>query len=180
MTMGSFTWPELMALFTHFLLLSIISVGGAIATAPDMHRYIVTERHWLTDEQFTASVALAQAAPGPNVLFVAVLGYNIAGLAGAAVTMIGIMLPCSALALVATRWGRQRRETRGIRAFTNGMTPLTLGLLVSTGWVLAEPAHHSWRAMLLVALAVVGSLVTKLSPVWLVGIGALIGALGWV
>ena len=64
---------DLPALFVHFLLLSLLAVGGAITTAPDMHRYLVTEHGWISDAQFTTSVALAQAAPGPNLLFVAVL-----------------------------------------------------------------------------------------------------------
>lgn len=72
---------ELSALFGHFLVLSLLSVGGAITTAPDMHRYLVVDQGWLNDAQFTASVALAQAAPGPNVLFVAILGWNVAGAA---------------------------------------------------------------------------------------------------
>ncbi|HWI11861.1 MAG TPA: chromate transporter, partial [Burkholderiaceae bacterium] len=70
---------DLLGLFLHFLVLSLLAVGGAITTVPDMHRYIVAEHHWLTDAQFTASIAIAQAAPGPNVLFVAVLGWNVAG-----------------------------------------------------------------------------------------------------
>jgi len=66
-----------LALWTHFLSLSLLAVGGAITTAPDMHRYLVDEQHWLTDGQFTASIALAQAAPGPNVLFVALMGWHV-------------------------------------------------------------------------------------------------------
>ena len=76
---------DLGAMFLHFTLLSLLAIGGAITTAPDMQRYVVAERGWLSDAQFTASVALAQAAPGPNVLFVAVVGWNVAGLAGVAV-----------------------------------------------------------------------------------------------
>ena len=72
---------ELLGLFGHFLLLSLLAVGGAITTAPDMHRYLVTQQHWLSDAQFTSSIAIAQAAPGPNVLFVAVLGILIASIA---------------------------------------------------------------------------------------------------
>ena len=75
--------PDLLALFGHFVVLSLLAVGGAITTVPDMHRFIVAEHHWLTDAQFTASIAIAQAAPGPNVLFVAVLGWNVAGPFGA-------------------------------------------------------------------------------------------------
>ena len=80
-------------------MLSLLAVGGAITTAPDMHRYIVGEHHWITDAQFSASIAIAQAAPGPNVLFVAVLGWNVAGPLGALATMVGILLPSTALSL---------------------------------------------------------------------------------
>ena len=59
-----------LALFVHFMSLSLLAIGGAITTAPDMHRYLVDEQPWITDGQFGSSVALAQAAPGPNVLFV--------------------------------------------------------------------------------------------------------------
>lgn len=167
------------SLFVHFLVLSLLAIGGAITTAPDMHRFLVTEQHWLTEAEFTASIALAQAAPGPNVLFVAVLGYNVAGLLGAAVTMGGMLLPSTTLALWATRWGRSRKETRGVRAFTLGMAPLTLGLLLATGWVLADPAQARAGALLLVALSAVLMATTRISPMWLVALGAAVGAAGF-
>ncbi|HJV97031.1 MAG TPA: chromate transporter [Albitalea sp.] len=169
----------MLGLFGQFLLLSLLAVGGAIATAPDMHRYVVADHHWITDAQFTASVAIAQAAPGPNVLFVAVIGWNVAGPLGALATMAGIMLPSTALTLWVTRWGRARSETRGVRAFTTGMAPITLGLLLATGWLLAGPAAGHAGAMLLVGATVLGMLRTRLSPMWAVAVGALAGALGF-
>ncbi|TMH31766.1 MAG: chromate transporter [Betaproteobacteria bacterium] len=170
---------DLLALFAQFLVLSLLAVGGAIATAPEMHRFVVNEHHWITDAQFTASVAIAQAAPGPNVLFVAVIGWNVAGPMGALATMTGILLPSTALSLWATRWGRARRETRGVRAFTTGMAPLTLGLLLATGWVLAGPAAGHVGSMLLVFATVVVMVRTKLSPMWAVAVGAVAGVVGW-
>jgi chromate transporter len=176
--------PDLLGLFTHFLVLSLLAIGGAITTVPDMHRYIVVEQHWLTDAQFSASIAIAQAAPGPNLLFVAVLGWNVAGPWGALVTMTGNLLPSTVLTLWATRWGSQRRETRGVRAFTTGLTPLTLGLLTATGWVLAEPfvaqPAHRWGAVGLIVVTVLAMLRTRLSPLWLVALGAVAGVMGWV
>jgi chromate transporter len=177
--MNELTAAELLSLFGQFLVLSMLSIGGAITTAPEMNRYLVGDQHWLTDAQFTASVAIAQAAPGPNVLFVAVLGWNVAGPIGAFATMSGILLPSTALSLWATRWGQARRETRGVRAFTTGMAPLTIGLLLATGWVLAGPAAGHAGAMLLVAATVLVMLRTRLSPMWPVAAGAVIGALGW-
>jgi len=175
---------ELLGLFGHFLVLSLLAVGGAITTAPDMHRYIVAEHQWISDAQFTASIAIAQAAPGPNVLFVAVLGWNVAGPLGALATTFGTLLPSTALTLFVSRWGASRRETRGVRAFTTGLTPLTIGLLVATGWLLAAPyvkgSGHGLGAIALVVLSVFVMANTRLSPMWLVGLGAVVGALGWV
>lgn len=175
---------DLFGLFTHFLVLSLLAVGGAITTVPDMHRYIVAEHHWLTDAQFTASIAIAQAAPGPNVLFVAVLGWNVAGPLGAFATMTGILVPSTVLSLWATRWGARRRKTRFVRAFTAGLAPITLGLLLATGWVLAEPflrdPAHRWGALALIAVSIGAMLRTRLSPMWLVALGSVVGALGFV
>jgi len=175
---------DLLGLFGHFLTLSLLAVGGAITTAPDMHRYVVDEHGWISGAQFTSSIALAQAAPGPNVLFVAVIGWNVAGPLGALATMTGTLLPSTALTLFVSRWGAQRRETRGVRAFTAGLTPLTIGLLVATGWLLVRPyvrdERHAVGAIVLVGIAIIGMLRTKLSPMWFVALGAIAGALVWI
>ena len=174
---------DLFGLFSHFLLLSLLAVGGAITTTADMHRYIVVDHHWISDTQFTTSIAIAQAAPGPNVLFVAVLGWNVGGPLGAFATMAGILLPSTALTLFATRWAATRREARGVRAFTTGLTPLTIGLLLATGWILAEPyivePAHRYGAIGLIALSVYVMTRTRRSPMWLVGLGAVVGAIGF-
>jgi chromate transporter len=175
---------ELGDLFLHFLMLSLLAIGGAITTAPEMHRYMVGQQHWLTDTQFTSSIALAQAAPGPNVLFVAVLGWNVAGLNGALAAMAGIMLPSTTLVLAATRWAKANKESHGVRAFTAGMAPLTVGLLLATGWLLAEPylraPEHRLPTLALIATTIALTLRSRLSVVWMVLGGGVLGALGWV
>jgi chromate transporter len=181
---SALTPAELFGLFTHFLMLSMLAIGGAITTAPDMHRYVVTQQHWITDTQFTTSIAIAQAAPGPNVLFVAVIGWNVAGPLGALATMSGVLLPSTVLALGFARWSGQRRESRGIKAFTAGLAPLTLGLLLATGWVLAEPfvrdADQRYGALALLVVSVGLAMKTRLGPLWIVALGAVAGVLGWV
>ncbi|MEO6895572.1 MAG: chromate transporter [Caldimonas sp.] len=175
---------DLLGLFVHFMILSLLAVGGAITTAPDMHRFVVDEHHWISDAQFSASIAIAQAAPGPNVLFVAVVGWNVAGPLGALATMTGTLLPSTALTLFASRWGSRRREARGVRAFTTGLTPLTIGLLVATGWVLAKPyvgeGQHPFGAIVVVAVSMLLMMRTRVSPMWIVAFGAVFGALGLV
>lgn len=171
---------QLLALFGHFLLLSLLAIGGVMATAPDMHRFVVGERGWLDDTQFTASVALAQAAPGPNLLVVAVLGWNVAGPAGVVATLVGNLLPSTLLALSADRWGQRLRDAPALRAFKAGMAPLTLGLLLATGWVLTDPIRDTWRPLLLVAATVLFMLRLRVAPIWPIAAGALLGALGFV
>lgn len=177
--MNALTAADWWAMFGHFLALSMLSIGGALATASEMHRFLVDQRGWLTDEQFSASIALAQAAPGPNLLFVPVLGHAVAGLPGAFVTLAGMLLPSSVLALAASRWGERRRQTLGVRAFVAGMAPVAIGLLLAAGTVLATPLAQSHPAgLLVVAAAALLSWRTKIGPLWLIVGGALAGALG--
>jgi len=176
----AFAGADWWALFGHFLAMSMLAIGGAVAVAPEIHRYVVDQRGWVDDTQFSASIALAQAAPGPNLLFVPVLGHAIAGLPGALVALAGILIPSTTLALAASRWGEKRRETRGVRAFVAGMAPVTIGLLLSAGTVLAVPQARVPAAWLLVAATIVLSVKTRVGPVWLIAAGAVVGAAGWV
>ena len=95
-----------------------------------------------------------------------------------AATLFGSLLPSTTLALTATRWGARRKESRGIRAFTAGMAPLTLGLLLATGWILLEPTRTHWASAALVGATLLIMLRTKLSPLWPITLGAVVGALG--
>jgi chromate transporter len=172
-------WTDWLALFGHFMLLSLVAIGGAIVLVPDMQRLMVEHYGMLTEAQFAASIAIAQAAPGPNVLFVAVLGFQAAGIGGAAATLLGIMLPSTTLALAVSRWGQHRQHATGVIAFKAGMAPITVSLLVCTGWVLVNQVP-GWHPL---ALACATALIvwrTRLHLLWLIGAGAAIGATGWI
>ena len=166
-------WP---GIFAQFLLLSLLSIGGAISTVPEMHRYLVDQHHWLSNEQFSAMVAIAQAAPGPNLLFVAVLGWGIGGALGMLVTMVGILLPSTTLTLAAARWGEARRETRGVQAFVTGLAPLTVGLVLSSGFLLGKPAYGNPWLLATMAATVLTCVRSKVNPVWLIAAGGAVGA----
>jgi chromate transporter len=182
-------WADWFQLFTHFLSLSLLAVGGAIATAPDMHRFLVDEHGWLSDSQFNASIAIGQAAPGPNVLFIALLGWHVglnsgslwAALLGVLLSMLGIMLPSSTLTFLASRWSHANRELRAVRAFKQGMAPIVIALLVATGWILAsahgDPARD-WPLWLTTAVSTVVVWRTRLHLLWLLGAGAVLGWFG--
>jgi len=170
---------EWTSLFGHFLLLSLLAIGGAITVAPDMHRVLVGQMRLIDDTQFNASIAIAQAAPGPNVLFVAALGYQAAGLAGALTTLTAMMLPSTTLALAAGRWGHAQRERLAVRAFKAGMAPVAIALMAATAWILStETPGRVHLAVTAVAALLVWR--TRVHLLWLIAAGAAIGALGWV
>ena len=177
------TVADLLQLLAHFCVLSLLAVGGAITTAPDMQRWLVGQQGWLSDAQFGASVALAQAAPGPNILFVALVGWNAAGLAGLLATMAGIMGPSSLLAWGVGRWGQRNAQALPLRAFTTGLVPLTIGLLCATAWILVQPSRASLQqaagAAALMALTVVLMRRTRWTPLVPIAVGALVGGAGF-
>ena len=187
------------ALFLHFISLSLLAVGGAITTAPDIHRYLVDETHWLSDTQFTSSIALAQGAPGPNVMFVALMGWNVGlnaggglvagwpavalALWGVLITMVGIMIPSCTLTFVTTQWAHRNREMLAVKAFKSGMAPIVIALLIATGWLLTGNHENPARDWPLWVLAGATTLIvwkTKTHLLLLLGFGALLGALGWI
>jgi chromate transporter len=178
-TAVALSWSDWAQLLLHFMMLSLLSIGGAITTAPEMHRYLVREHGYMSSADFSQAIALAQSAPGPNVLFVAVLGWQVGGAPGAVATMAGILLPSSVLTLALSHWSRRHRDSREVRAFTGGLAPLTVALLLSTGWLLGEPSHAHVGALALVMGSAFVSWRTRISPMWLIAAGALVGALGF-
>ena len=189
-----FSLHDWLTLFLHYLSLSLLSIGGAITTAPDMHRFLVVDQHWLSDAQFTASLAIAQAAPGPNVLFIALLGWNVGlnaggpltGLIGVFLAMLGILIPSTTLTYVAAQWGYRNRQLRAVNAFKQGMAPVVVALLMATGWILAASSsfpiittddHWVDNAPLWLLTALVAVVVwrTRLHLLWLLAVGAVLG-----
>lgn len=185
---GAHEWFEL---FLHYLSLSLLSVGGAISTAPDMHRFLVDQQHWLTDAQFNASIAIAQSAPGPNVLFIALLGWNVGmnaggmltGLLGVFLALLGILIPSTVLTYTAAQWGHRNRELQAVRAFKQGMAPIVVALLIATGCILAgangkagSSFVQNWPVWLLSGATALIVWRTRIHLLWLLAAGA---ALGW-
>ena len=156
---------DLWALFLHFASLSVFATGGALALASDMHRYVVDQHAYLTHTQFMNSIALAQAAPGPNVLFVTVLGWQVAGAAGALATTLGITLPALVFPFVVSRLGRLRQFDRTLRALQRGLGPVALGLMASTCFLLVRQTPGVWKGGLIIVAMVVLLTVTRLPPV---------------
>ena len=110
----------LLDLFVHFASLSLLAIGGALAVSPEMNRYLVDERGWLSTPQFNDAIAIAQAAPGPNILFVTLLGWQVGGMAGALAATVGQLLPSSLVTLACWRWKSAREDAPLVAAMSSG------------------------------------------------------------
>ena len=156
---------ELLALFLHFLSLSVFATGGAMALASDMHRYVVDEHGYLTHDQFVNSIALAQAAPGPNILFVTVMGWQIAQLPGAAATTLGLSLPALIFPVVVSRLGRLPQFERLLKALQHGLGPVALGLMAATCFLLLSGLPGAWKGAAIASATLLLVTTTRVPPV---------------
>lgn len=171
----------LVTIALRFGVLSLIAVGGVTSILPEVHRVTVSVHHWLTDAEFTQMFAIAQASPGPNMLIVALIGFHVAGLPGALVAAGAICLPSCTLAFMVERVWQRFRGTPLRRAMEAGMAPITIGLMIATGWLVARGAPGAgWTAYAITGATAVLVLVTRVNPLWLFGAAGVLGLLGLV
>lgn len=182
-------WTDWFNLFKHFASISIASVGGPLVMLPEVHQFLVEQQNWLTDAQFRASIVIAQASPGPNVMFVALMGWNIGLNAGgfgwaafsAIICMMGILLPSSLLIFVTARWVQKHQHLRAVRAFKLGLSPVVISMMIAAGWLLATAnttMTHDWPLWVVAAVTTLIVYRTKVHMLFLLAIGAALGASG--
>ncbi|NDY93117.1 chromate transporter [Ideonella livida] len=180
------------------LTLSLLAVGGAITLAPALHQYHVGEHAWLSEAEFAQALTLAQAAPGPNALFIALLGWQVGlhsaaggpwwwqglcGLAAALAVLAALLLPSSLLTLTLTRWTQRHRQHLGVRAFRQGLAPVVVGVLGAASMLLLQgQSGGRWPEARWAVAGVVMLLVwrTKLHLLWMLAAGAALGSLGYL
>jgi len=170
------TGSALISMLLYFSLISLTAVGGGvIMLAPDIHRYVVDVNRWITSEQFAAAFTIAQASPGPNVLFVTLIGLQIAGIVGAIGATAAIVLPTFFLTLTLVRFIPLRPAGRLGKAIRNGVAPISIGLLAAGGLVLARAADTGMVQLVITVATVAAAVMTRWNPVWLIALGAVLG-----
>ena len=172
--------PDVLSLFLHFFLLACLSVGGTDTVLPDMHRYLVEVHGWVTNKQFTDAYAIARAVPGPNMLYVTLLGWQAAGFTGALATTLALSIPPVTITLLVMRLSSRNPGSRVGRAIKLGLAPLTIGLMFASGWVLLGAVNHDWRGYALTAATLAVVFRTRMNPLWMIAGGAVLGIAGAV
>jgi chromate transporter len=160
-----------------FALLSLVSIGGANAVLPEIRRQVVVVQAWMNDATFANVFAISHAAPGPNIILVSLVGWQLAGVAGLLVATLAIMIPSCTLAFTAGRLVARWSERRWVRLLREGLVPLALGLILASGLSMMRVADHD-------ALTVTISLGTaafvafsRRNPLWALAAGTVASVL---
>jgi chromate transporter len=169
------------AIFWQLLLgfgaISLVSVGGGIAVLPEMHRLVVDVHGWMSDADFARRFALAQAAPGPNVLVVGLFGWHVGGILGMLTASAAMTVPTSLMAFGFSRLRARLAGQAWLRVVERGLVPIAVGLIAASGLILAQGSAESLVTMALTISSTFFVWRSDASPLWVLGTGALIGAL---
>jgi chromate transporter len=167
----------LLELALYFALLSVISVGGVPSVMPEMQRYVVDVRGWVSAEDFIQLFAVAQAAPGPNVLISALVGWKVAGIPGALVALAAMCGPAAVIAWWVSELWERFKDSSWRGAIQRAMAPLVVGLIMAGGYVLATPNDvPDWRLWLIAGATAVAAFSSRINPLWFLGVGGALGA----
>jgi chromate transporter len=171
----------LLALTFHLAVVSSISFGGFPTVLPDVRAFVVNTHGWITDQDFTSIFAMAQAIPGPNmVLMMGLIGWKVWGLAGALAAATATFAPPCAIYFAAFRLMHRFQEAHWQRVLRSALGPVTTGLIIASGIVMAQAAGITWAALAVTGAAAVVMLTTRLNPLWLLAAGGALGGLGFL
>jgi chromate transporter len=171
----------LVALTFHLAIVSSISFGGFPTVLPDVRAFVVTTHGWITDQDFTNIFAMAQAIPGPNmILMMGLIGWKVWGLIGALSASTATFAPPCAIYFAAFRLMHRFREAHWQRVLRSALIPVTTGLIIASGIVMAQAAGMTWAAIAVTSAAAIVMLTTRLNPLWLLVAGGALGGLDFL
>ena len=175
--MSSLSAP--VALAAQLALLSLISFGGIPTVLPDIHNLVVVTKGWVTDREFADLYAIARAMPGlPMILMTSLIGWKVGGLAGALACAVATSGPSCTAAFVVFRLGHRFRDVPWQRIVLRGLVPVTVGIVIASGYVLARAADSHWQATAITAAAAGLMLGTRINPLWVLATAGAVGGLG--
>lgn len=164
----------------YLALMSSISFGGIPPVLPDIQHFVVVENTWLTDRDFANFFAIAQTIPGPNmILLMALIGWKTAGIAGAVAASGATAVPPCTMYFVGYRLWDRFRDAPWQKIARAGLAPLTFGLIIAGGTVMARTIDHDYMMVAITAAAAALLLTTRINPLWFLGAAGVLGALGF-
>ena len=181
-----------------FASLSLLAIGGINALLPEFHRIVVDVEGWMTSAEFADLFALAQLAPGPNAMVVSLLGWKVAGIAGAFVATLAACGPSSLLmgllkagagstptlpsAYDETMAHRRSQLAPGagneFKYYKAATFLKSLGLVLASGYTLARATDRSVGTVVLTVASAAAIAGTRVNPIWILAAAAIAGIAG--
>jgi len=169
---------RLLALAAIFSQLSLLAFGGGNTILPEMQRQVVDIHHWMPASEFSALFALAQAAPGPNMMIIPLIGWHVAGWAGMLVTSVVNFGPSSLVTMAVLHAWTRFKDHPWRHIVQKGLMPVTAGLVAASALLIAKASDPNWMAWAITGVCALLAFRTRIHPLWLLGAGSLIGMTG--
>lgn len=157
-----------------FSMLSLVSIGGVNALLPEIHQQVVEIHGWMSDAAFANAFAIANASPGPNVILVSLIGWQVAGLSGLVVATLAIMIPSCTLAYFASRAIARWPDARIIGLLRDGLVPVALGLMLASGVSMMRTVDKDVLTVAISLASAAYMLATRRNPLWALAAGAVV------
>nr|WP_208646025.1 chromate transporter [Rahnella bruchi] len=165
----------LLSLALLFTELSLLAFGGGNTILPEMQRAVVQVHHWMSAQEFSALFALAQAAPGPNMMIVPLIGWQVAGWSGLLVSSLAKFGPSSVVTLIVMGGWKRYKDRPWRQVIQRGLVPVTVGLVVSSGLLIAKASATTLPLAGVIALCTLLALNKRIHPLWVLAVGAVLG-----
>ncbi len=168
----------LLSLAAIFAELSLLAFGGGNTILPEMQRQVVEIHHWMSAQDFSAMFALSQAAPGPNLMIVTLIGWRVAGWPGVLVATLAKFGPSSIVTGLSLHGWRRFKDAPWRRMVQTGLAPMTVGLVSASAWLITRASDPVWSLGIITAVCALVTFRTRVHPLWVLAGGALIGLSG--
>jgi chromate transporter len=165
-------------LFWSFFKIGAFTLGGGYAMIPLIEQEIVGRRRWISSDEFSETLTLAQSAPGPIAINSAVfVGYKMRGMRGVLTSVLGTVLPSFVVILVIAMFFTNIREQEVVTRIFKGLRPAVVALIAVPVVRMLEKKKFEWSVVLIAALAAVAIAWLKISPILVMlvaGIGGIV------
>jgi len=160
-------------LFWSFFKIGAFTLGGGYVMIPLIEQEIVKRRRWITAEEFTETLALAQSAPGPIAINSAVfVGYKMRGMKGVLASVFGTVIPSFTVILVIAMFFSNIRDNEVIARIFKGLRPAVVALIAVSFVQILQKKKFIWHFTLISFLSAAAVFLLKISPIMVILIAA--------
>lgn len=167
---------KVVSLFVTFFKIGCFTFGGGYAMIPLIEREIIDRHGWIERDDFLEMLTLAQSSPGPIAVNTSVfIGYKVAGGAGVAAAIAGVVIPSFVIILLIAIFFSDIRHNPYVEAAFKGIRPAVVALIATP--VINMARGMGWMRILLVIAAALAVWLLGVSPIWFIVGGAVGGIL---